>query len=328
MAKMSMNPTWLALILGSLVGGNVCAQVPIGAAPHASSSSASRETVPFVTVRAIEQSRKGFRYYGLERGETTAGDCAVDLDARKNRQIIALQQLALNDVLDQLAVWTGRVAVYLHGYNTTFERSCREAALFQERVGLEGRLLLFGWPAEGKVTGYLRDVGDLEWSVLPLRDLLLTLVDRFGSNNVDLIGHSLGAKGVIDALIALGELRGGNSVLGRVILIAPDLDGDIFVRDFARFRNVASTVTVYVSAQDRALKASRNVRSEPRLGEGGMDVSGLDGIDVVEVSQRRWKFGSGHTYHLDDESVAQDLREVLSGQPRPLGRRTINAGQD
>ena len=153
-------------------------------------------------------------------------------------------------------------------------------------------------------------------------------MDRFGSQNIDLIGHSLGAKGVVDAVSAFGEVRGGVGLLGRLILIAPDLDGDTFIRDFAEFGELASAVTVYVSAQDRALRASRSVRSEPRLGEGGMDLSELDGIDVVEVLQRRWRWSSGHVYHLQDEIVAEDLREVLSGPPRTSGWRTINGGRN
>jgi esterase/lipase superfamily enzyme len=114
-------------------------------------------------------------------------------------------------------------------------------------------------------------------------------------------------------------------MFGRLILIAPDLDGDIFVRDFATFGELASAVTVYVSAQDRALRTSRTVRNEPRVGEGGVDLSQLDGIDVVEVSQRRWTFSSGHLYHLEDDNVAVDLREVLSGPPLTSGWRTISS---
>lgn len=329
MIKIPMNPTWLGLIMGTLVGWNVNAQAPIGLVPHADNSSVNRAmTVPFVTVRAIEQNRKGLRYYGRERGEASVGDCTVDLDLRKNRQIFGLEQRTLDEVLDRFAVPDGRVAVYIHGYNVDFEQACRDAALLQERAGLEDRLLLFSWPANGNVMSYLRDAGDLEWSISPLRDLLVTLADRFGSQNVDLIGHSMGARGVVDAVSAFGEVRGRDSMLGRLILIAPDLDGDIFVRDFAKFGELASAVTVYVSAQDRALRTSRNVSSEPRVGEGEVDLSELDGIDVVEVSQRRWKLRSGHMYHLQDEDVAEDLREVLSGPPLTSGWRTINIGRN
>ncbi len=170
MTKIPVNPMWLGLIMGTLVGWNVNAQVPIGVVPDADNPSANRVvTVPFVTVRAIAQNKKGLRYYGTGRGEASVGDCTVALDARKRRQIIALQQRTLNEVLDRFTESDGHVAVYIHGYNVAFEESCRQAALLQERVGLDDRLLLFSWPADGNVVSYLRDAGDIEWSILPLR---------------------------------------------------------------------------------------------------------------------------------------------------------------
>jgi esterase/lipase superfamily enzyme len=166
-------------------------------------------------------------------------------------------------------------------------------------------------------------MGDVEWSALALRDLLLALVDRFGSPNVDVIGHSLGARAVVDAVTSIGQVRGGGT-LGRVILIAADLDADVFVRDYSSFSRSPSAIAVYVSPQDRALKASRNVRDQPRLGEGRVNLSGLTGLDVIEVSQWSWAFwGTRHLYHLNNDAVVADLREVLSGPPHRSGSRTI-----
>ena len=317
------NPPWFGLILSALVSWHVDAQVPIGVMPPADDPAANRVTVPFVTVRSIEQDEKALRYYAQGRGDVSAGDCTVDLDAKKRAQILGLEARTLDEVLDRVAESSGNVAVYVHGYSVTFEQACRDAALLQERVGLEGRLLFFSWPANGKASNYLRDVGDLEWSVVPLTNLLLTLIDRFGSQNIDVLGHSLGARAVLDAVAAQSEARGGADVLGRLILIAPDVDSDIFRRDFANFGSLASAVTVYVSGEDRALKASRRVSGEPRLGEGDLDLSALAGIDVVDVVQPRWTWKTGHAYHLENEAVADDLRATLSGAPRTTGSRMI-----
>jgi esterase/lipase superfamily enzyme len=122
----------------------------------------------------------------------------------------------------------------------------------------------------------------------------------------------------------MGDIaRGGAGVLGRVILVAPDLDVDVFLRQARELSERASVVTVYASAQDRALKASRQMRDEPRVGEGGRVIADLEGIDVVEVDQWRWRWGALHEYHLENESVVEDLREVLSGPPHATGPRII-----
>jgi esterase/lipase superfamily enzyme len=112
-----------------------------------------------------------------------------------------------------------------------------------------------------------------------------------------------------------------------VVLLAPDIDSDVFIRDFAELRAVASTITVYVSPEDRALKASRNMRDEPRLGESAIGLSELAGVDVVQVTQGFPLRGSGHVYHLHSRAVADDLREVLSGPPHVIGWRMVDAGR-
>ena len=315
-----MHRSTLTIFLTMLsAAGN--AQVPIGLTPLAAHSS-DRETVAFVTARAVEHDRKAFDYYGAGRGELSAGECAVDLDATKKRQIVGLQALGIDEVVDRFLAAGGRVTVYVHGYNVSFEEACRQAAFLEHRLALEDRLLFFSWPAEAKVMGYLGDMGDVEWSVLPLRKLLLMLVDHYGPGTVDVIGHSLGARAVVEAVTGVGAIRGANT-LGRIILIAPDLDADVFVRDYIELREGASVIAVYVSPQDRALKASRNVRDQARLGEGRADLSGLPQLEVIEVTQSRWRWGARHEYHLNNGSVIDDLRGVLSGPPHESGSRII-----
>jgi pimeloyl-ACP methyl ester carboxylesterase len=312
----------LPLLLFVLCSADAHSQVAIGLKPRAGDVSMHREIVPYVTARAIEQNRHALEYYGQRRGELSAGDCTVDLGAPERHQIIGLEQRGIDEIIGRFGEAAGHVVVYVHGYNVSFEDGCRQAALFQDRVRLEQRLLLFSWPAEAKLMGYLGDTGDVEWSVVPLRNLLVSLLDRYGPNNVDVVGHSLGARAVVAAVNGVGGSPSAGK-LGRVVLVAPDLDADVFMRDYGSFSEGASTIVVYVSPQDRALKASRNVRNEQRLGEGGTDLSSLPRLDVVEVVQWRWIWGSQHHYHLHNEAVIVDLRKVLSGPPHLEGSRTI-----
>lgn len=310
------------LLVALLTCAGASAQVPIGLVPTEVNTSQKVQTVRYVTARAVERTKKSIAYYGTRRGELSAGECTVDLDARKNREVVGLQARELGETLNRSFAAEGRVIVYVHGYNMSFEDACRRAALFQYNLRLEQRLLLFSWPAAAKVMGYVGDIGDVEWSVLPLKNVLLMLVDRYGPKSVDVVGHSLGARAVFDAATAVGAAR-GPATLGRVILLAPDIDADVFVRDYAAFSEAATAASVYVSPQDRALKASRDVSHQLRLGEGATDLSALPRLDVVKVIQWRWLWGSHHDYHLHDSDVVNDLSEVLSGPPHLLGSRTI-----
>jgi esterase/lipase superfamily enzyme len=323
MTRASAGWSGLILVLAALLARGGAAEVPIGTGYDVAASSVRPTIVPFVSVRAIEQDREGHRFYGSERGETTAGNCTVDLGVRKKRQIIGLQQIGIDQILDALASSDDGVVIYVHGYNVSFERSCRDAAMLQNRVGLDGRLLLFSWSAEGKVASYLRDVGNMQWSVPLLEALLVDLEKRVEPMRTSVIGHSLGARGVVETLEALEATPERTRHIGRVILIAPDVDRGTFVRDFGTRPDTVSSITLYVSGQDRALKASRNIADQPRVGEGSLDFSKLDGIDVVEVRQPRWRFTTGHNYYLTEPQIFADLRAVLTGPPRQRGSRTI-----
>ena len=59
----------------------------------------------------------------------------------------------------------GNVVIYIHGYKIDFEKSCRRSAVFQRALGLQDRLLLFSWPADGNMLKYTWDEADLIWSV-------------------------------------------------------------------------------------------------------------------------------------------------------------------
>ena len=320
-----VRPGWRGLIaaLAALFVRGADAQVPFEADYGVDDAPEHATIVPFFSVRAIESDRDGRGFYGSERGGSTAGICAVDLDVRRKRQFLGFRQRSIDQILDSLASADDGVVIYVHGYNVSFETSCRDAAMLQTQVGLEGRLLLFSWAAESKVASYIRDVGNMAWSVPLLEALLVDLGTRVAPLRTSLIGHSLGAKGVVDALAALAATPERIEQPGRVILIAPDLDLDTFLRDFGDRTDAASMITVYASGQDRALKASRNIRDQPRLGEGSLDFLTLDGVDVVDVLQPRWRFGTGHNYHLTEPAIFADLRAVLTGPPRRRGSRSI-----
>jgi hypothetical protein len=85
------NLPWLGFVLSVLVSWHADAQMPIGVVPPTDHRSANSVILPFVTVRAIEQDKKALRFYAQGRGDVSAGDCTVDLDAKKRAQIVGLE---------------------------------------------------------------------------------------------------------------------------------------------------------------------------------------------------------------------------------------------
>ena len=106
--------------------------------------------------------------------------------------------------------------LYTHGYLIDFERGAKRAALFQENYGLEGRLVWFTWPSDGNALEYAGDETDMAWSVPHLAETLKHMGERFGWGNFDVVGHSLGTRGVVAALLeaqksGLGQVVEGHS---------------------------------------------------------------------------------------------------------------------
>ena len=218
---------------------------------------------------------------------------------------------------------TGRgAALYVHGYYIGFEKGCRRALLLQENAGLTGRFLWFSWPSDGALAYYVHDEADLYWSVPDMADTLLEMERRFGSGAVDVVGHSLGARGVVLALQEVAH-RTPDIRLGDVVLLAPDMDFGIFQRLLPRIAPIARNITVYMAAGDRPLAVSAQLHGYARLGEAGNDVASLSGVEVIDLSDLPGVDPTGHLYHIHSRDVGRDLDQLLNGGLAAAARRNL-----
>lgn len=109
----------------------------------------------------------------------------------------------------------------------------RTAQLSADEI-LRGQPLLFAWPSEARVQGYLHDRD----SVIVSRDALVQwLVDLAGDErvgDVEVLAHSMGALLMVEAMRQL-RLTGRGDVLDQlsVTLASPDIDLDVFAAQMA-----------------------------------------------------------------------------------------------
>jgi esterase/lipase superfamily enzyme len=291
----------------------------------------SLRQIPFITLRNKTGSNEAADYFGDERSTVRAGHCNVI-----RTELTSLQSIAKNApfyipdsivMLDSInekpigQLWRDlegatagrRPVLYTHGYFIDFDRGCKRASLFRESLGLADRFLLFSWPSDGAILNYTRDESDLYWSVAPLARILTDMVDRFGAGGFDIAAHSLGTRGVFLALIQLaGKERPAEPLINQLVLLAPDIDVAIFEQHLPRIRRMARNITVYVSANDKPLAISRQVHGHPRLGESGPHLKDLAGVEIIDVSQIRVRYPSGHVYHLYHNAVISDVAQILN----------------
>ena len=298
-------------------------------------NASARHNIPFLTVRNKTGDDLAVDFFGGERDILRAGYCEVS-----RTQVPALKSIAENvpfyvpedilqlDAIQEIPVenlWAelekssnGRLPVlYTHGYNVSFDRSCRRASDFKRSLDLTGRFVLFSWPSDGVMVNYTDDEADLYWSVDPLQKMLRTMVRHFGAGKTNIVAHSLGTRGVMLALVRMikaegVEMRADEPLINHVVLIAPDIDAGIFKQYLPYIKSLAKDITIYVSAHDSPLAISSQVHGYPRLGEPGPHLDRLDGIEIIEVSDVPVQYPSGHLYHLYNDRVIADIHQLLN----------------
>jgi len=269
----------------------------------------------FVTIRDAVADADPQRSFGNARGEPAAGICRTRINPASkdgDAEIVAVDVAKYSSVFSKLGRSGSPIVLYVHGYGEDFGKSCRRAALLQHRLRLDGRLLLFSWPANSNLLTYSSDVADLEWSVGQLVETIRTLAGVQGPDNVNVLAHSLGARGIVDALdrMSSGTEEAATRRIGELVLVAPDIDRERFAADLHRLLSGVSHMTIYVSEKDRVLKLSSTINLASRLGQEVPEELAAHHLDIVDLSSIERANLTGHVYHLFNPAVIEDLRRV------------------
>ena len=102
--------------------------------------------------------------------------------------------------------------------------------------------------------------------------------------------------------------------ISEVILTAPDIDAGIFRQMADQFRKAAQRVTLYASANDRALHLSKKYQGNfVRVGDCSTELFVFPGIDSIDVSAVDSNL-VGHFYYGDNKSVLSDVFYLLKNR--------------
>lgn len=204
-------------------------------------------------------------------------------DPSRDFALVGARMLPNADALVRAARGSGGdVVVFVHGYNNTFAEGVYRHAQIAWDYDLDGPQVHFAWPSAGHPLGYAYDRD----SALIARDGLadvLTRLTKDSGRRVALIGHSMGAFLVMEALrqIALADGRDTIDRLAGVTLISPDIDVGLFRAQAARLAPLPDPFVVAVVNGDPMLRlSSRLTFGQARLGSLG-DLSELRGLGVV-----------------------------------------------
>lgn len=179
------------------------------------------------------------------------------------------------------------VAIFVHGYNTHFAEALFLSAQIANDTAFKGVPLLFTWPSQGKLLGYMYDRD----SVLAARDALhqtISLAAKSGARRVVIFAHSMGSMLTMEA-VRQAKLAGDPTFGGKlraVLLASPDISIDVFK---SQVRGIGPTpqLAVLVSKDDKALYVSKRLSGNvERVGNFSDDSTLADlGVVVADLTK-------------------------------------------
>jgi len=290
-------------------------------------------------------------FYGIERGEMTYGICEVAINIKKSRSEFADYSIWKNGFENQpsergelrvitelnknafIENFTGRInnseeksaLVYIHGYHRTFDIAARTIAGLVYEIKYQGVPVLFSWPSRHEISSYHGDTTSIDWSTTHLRTFLEDIALQTNVQTIHVIAHSMGNRGFVNAFIGLlkNPAITNNWKFGEIVLVAPDLDRQTFERDIAPLIiKTPSRITLYVSAVDVPLWASRAVNLYPRLGDASEDPVIINGIQTIDASEVA-SLATGHTYYRESPRVMADLYYLINERRDASQRPTL-----
>jgi esterase/lipase superfamily enzyme len=178
-------------------------------------------------------------------------------------------QGAINRMIAEGASPQNEVVIFVHGFNVNFaEGLYRQAQLVQDFQS-ETISVNFSWASAASVWSYAFD----RESALIARDALeqvITAVQATRAERIVIIAHSMGAHLTMETLrqMAIRNNPNGFSKLASIVLVAPDLDVQLFANQSAGMSARDIPIYVFVSSRDRALRFSTVLRGQQttRLG--------------------------------------------------------------
>ena len=269
-------------------------------------------TIP-LNHRVGEIERPGF-IYGL----------LFDPNPERHFTIQQFQGLSRSQLLAELSsrmrseAGTGRrqALIFIHGYNVSFDMAAFRTAQISYDLKFSGAPVFYSWPSAFQETLYTHDASRIEEARPLIKQFLSDVIAQTNADRVFIIAHSMGNRGVTRALAELAQAHPEQTrKIAALILAAPDINATVFKNDIApHLSRMARRVTLYASAEDKALAVSRKIAGARALGDASGGVQVMSGMDTIDATRAGTSF-LGHSEYGDNPYLLGDIAGVLAGQP-------------
>lgn len=164
-----------------------------------------------------------------------------------------------------------KAMVFVHGFNNRFDDAAYRLAQIVQDSKAPVIPVLFSWPSRGVVSlsAYEYDRESASQSRQSFEEVLDTIALSPGIKEVTIVCHSMGCQLTMEALRAR-SIRAGKigAKVRNVLLVAPDLDVNIFREQMQQVGNNRPRFALFLSQDDHALKISKSIwGGATRLGD-------------------------------------------------------------
>ncbi len=302
-------------------------------------------SVRFVTNRSPVVGGQGGSFFSARRNssDSVAGDATIRLlagrtygaDLKDVTEVFSIavetDQDAITEMIDAIAADGRPVVLFVHDYNNAFSDALRRAATIQQDIVPDAQVVSFTWPSDGSLLGYGYDASSVDFAESDFKGFMSALQDRVPGETIHIIAHSMGTRLVVDYFESLKDAGTdpNASRIGHLVFAASDIAQDKFRKALEPplgapslgLAKYTTSVTVYSSAHDRALRLSHEIHNDKRLGLSEEDTILLDpeivSIDASAIDPAKWyqkfSFATRHSYVFDKFDGVTDLRQLFAG---------------
>lgn len=229
----------------------------------------------------------------------------------------------------------GHVMVFVHGFNNRYEDAVFRFAQIVHDSKADVTPVLFTWPSRARVFDYNYDKESTNYSRTGLERLLHALQSDKDVKDITILAHSMGTWLAMESLRQM-SIRDGKVApkIENVILASPDIDIDVFARQWSELSGKKPNFTIFVSQDDKALALSRFISGDiQRLGQ----VNPADepyraqfekaGITVVDLTKVKSGDRLAHGKFAESPQIVQLIGErLVNGQTLTDSNITLGEG--
>jgi esterase/lipase superfamily enzyme len=310
----------------------------------------------YATDRKQKKTEKGVISYENKRGTIEFGSCKVNVPKKRKKGELPIphwysfeftpskdDHMILNEVKllepkdffgeirDKVAASPQKDAfIFIHGFNVSFRESVLRTAQMAKDLNFNGAPIVYSWPSKRKLLGYSADEATATgFSLDNIVHLLKDIKATSGAQRIHLIAHSMGNRHLTEALKTLfAEGFHETFQFNQVILAAPDMDAQVFVKEVApKISQVSERVTLYASKYDFPLFFSGKLHGIQRTGQSSGRIAIAEGVDTIDASNETTDL-LGHGYFAESKLLIDDIfhttRHNHSPEERNLKMRAVN----